>query len=225
LPLTKTPMKRTFVIASILLLAAACNAKPINQDHFSSRDACEKSTGKACGFAWCDVLPCPKNSNYWFPLSNQPQSNQNQTATTTPVQASSTQISLPVKYDNTEYGFVFSLPADWQGFSIYTKQWDGNPLTGSKYASVIHGPEIYIRNPNWTTQNPYEDIPVMVFTPDEWAEIQQEKLAVSAAPIPPSELGQNQKYVFALPPRYDYGFRTGFEEVEKIMQSSPLQGY
>ena len=65
----------------------------------------------------------------------------------------------------------------------------------------------------------------MVFTPDEWAEIQQEKLAVSAAPIPPSELGQNQNYVFALPPRYDYDFRTGFEEVEKIMQSNPLKAY
>jgi hypothetical protein len=132
---------------------------------------------------------------------------------------------LPIKYNNTQYGFIFSLPADWQAYSVYTKQWTGNPLAGSDYAKAINGPEIYIRNPNWTAQNPYEDIPIMVFTPAEWNEVQKETLAVSAAPIGPTELGSNQNYVFALPPRFDYDYRTGYQEVEKIMQSSPLQGY
>ena len=65
----------------------------------------------------------------------------------------------------------------------------------------------------------------MVFTPDEWNDIQKENLSVSAAPIPPSELGQNTKYVFALPARYDYDFSTGYQEVEQIMQNSPLKAY
>jgi hypothetical protein len=132
---------------------------------------------------------------------------------------------LPIKYDNKQYGFVFSLPADWQGFTTYSKTWTGTPLEGSQYTKNITGPEIYIRNPNWTTKNPYEDIPVMVFTLAEWNEVQQEKLGASAAPFPPSQLGQNAKYVFALPPRYDYDFRTGYKEVEQIMQNNPLMGY
>jgi hypothetical protein len=65
----------------------------------------------------------------------------------------------------------------------------------------------------------------MVFTLDEWNQVQQEKISVSAAPFGPSELGRNQQYVFALPPRYDYDFLTGFEEVEKIMQDNPLKAY
>lgn len=181
-------MKKYFIIASILFLAAACSKQ-------------------------AQVV---QN----VPAQNQP-------ITTTPEQATTTSLSLPIKYDNSQYGFTFSLPADWKGFSIYTKQWDGCPLSsGSEDCSkAIHGPQIYIRNPNWTEQNPYEDIPVMVFFNNQWDLLNQEKISVSAAPFAPSELGHNKNYVFALPPRYDYDFRTGYEEVEKIMQNNPLQGY
>jgi len=158
------------------------------------------------------------------PIQNNP--DQNQPATSRPQQATSTPISLPVKYDNTQYSFIFSLPANWQRYSVYTKQWQGCPLNGSEDCSkAIHGPEIYIRNPNWTVKNPYEDIPIMVFTIDQWNQIQQEKIGVSAAPFPPSELGRNKTYVFALPPRYDYDFSIGYQEVEKIIQSNPLRGF
>jgi hypothetical protein len=167
---------------------------------------------------------CSKQPAVVLPVPSQPV--QIQPATTTPTQATSTTSALPVKYNNSQYGFIFSLPADWAGYSIYTKQWDGCPLTGMEDCSkAIHGPQIYIRNPNWTAQNPYEDIPIMVFTLDEWNQVQQEKISVSAAPFGPSELGRNQQYVFALPPRYDYDFLTGFEEVEKIMQDNPLKAY
>jgi hypothetical protein len=65
----------------------------------------------------------------------------------------------------------------------------------------------------------------MVYTLDQWNQVQQGTLVVTAAPFPPSELGRNKTYVFALPPRYDYDFSTGFEEVEKIMQNNPLSAY
>jgi hypothetical protein len=166
------------------------------------------------------------NSDNPAPAQTQPV--QTRPATSTPpTQATSTALSLPVKYNNTQYGFIFSLPADWQGYSVYTKQWTGNPLpmSDSNAKQAIYGTEVVIRNPNWTQADRYEDIPIMIFTADQWSEIQQDNLEVSAAPFPPSELGRNQKYVFALPPRYNYDFSTGFEEVEKIMQSNPLQGY
>ena len=63
----------------------------------------------------------------------------------------------------------------------------------------------------------------MVFTIAQWNALDQDKFHVSAAPIGPGELGRNRTYVFALPPRFDYAFPTGYEEVEEILKSKPLQ--
>ena len=65
----------------------------------------------------------------------------------------------------------------------------------------------------------------MVFTLTQWDSLQQGKFYVSAAPINPSELGRNIKYVFALPARYNYVFPTGWEEVEKILEGNPLKAF
>ena len=64
----------------------------------------------------------------------------------------------------------------------------------------------------------------MVFTLAEWDQVRQSRLTVGAAPIPPSELGRNATYVFALPARYNYAFPTGYEEVAKILEGNPLRG-
>lgn len=121
------------------------------------------------------------------------------------------------KYSNIEYGFSFSLPSSWIGYSIIAKNWDGNIVDGKSNKSV-KGPEILIRHPLWTSYVPRQDIPIMIFTIDQWGLIQQEKLSVGAAPIGPSELGRNTKYVFAIPARYNFAYPVGFEEVEKIIQ-------
>jgi hypothetical protein len=68
--------------------------------------------------------------------------------------------------------------------------------------SLYTGPEIILRHPQWAAAAPWQDIPVMVFTPEEWALVEQQQLAVSAAPIGPSKLGENTNFVFALPPRW-----------------------
>jgi hypothetical protein len=63
----------------------------------------------------------------------------------------------------------------------------------------------------------------MVFTRAQWRSVQQEKFLVSAAPFGPEEIGRNSRYVFALPPRYNYAFPPGYEEVEQIIESGPLR--
>ena len=62
----------------------------------------------------------------------------------------------------------------------------------------------------------------MVFTIGQWDSLIREEYAVSPAPIPPSELGRNSQFVFALPARYNYAFPTGYQEVEQILQDNPL---
>jgi len=128
-----------------------------------------------------------------------------------------------IKYDNTQYGFSFTLPPSWKGYSIITSNWEGNMIDTP--SQIIKRPKISIRHPLWTIDNPRQDIPIMIFTPIEWALIQQEKLSLGAAPIGPSEFGQNAKYIFALPARYNFAYPAGFEEVEKIIENKSFQAF
>lgn len=129
-----------------------------------------------------------------------------------------------IKYENTRYGFSFTLPKSWQGYAIITDQWEGLPVNDSQTGGKSEtGPMISIRHPDWTSQNPRQDIPIMVFTTDQWNSLQQDKFHIGAAPIGPSELGHNSQYVFALPARYNFAFPAGFEEVETILNGNPLQ--
>jgi len=124
----------------------------------------------------------------------------------------------PVVYENTRYGFRFYLPETWKGYLIAEEQWKG---TNNGELSET-GPQLLIRHPDWTQEAPRQDIPIMVFTLEQWNALQKGDFYVSAAPIGPSKLGSNSVYVFALPPRYNYAFQTGFEEVEEILKGNPL---
>jgi beta-N-acetylhexosaminidase len=129
-----------------------------------------------------------------------------------------------VQYRNTDYGFTFDLPSTWAGYTIVTEEWKGVILQADGTSGPsVSGPEILIRHPKWTPSEPRQDIPIMVFTLSQWEQIQQEGLSVGAAPIPPTELGRNGRYVFALPARYNFAFLTGWEEVETIIEGHPLQ--
>lgn len=128
-----------------------------------------------------------------------------------------------IQYKNTQYGFSFTLPKSWENYSVVTDQWQGYLVGEQSDVAPEAGPMIKIRNPHWTADKPWQDIPIMIFTPAQWDKVQKEELSVSAAPIPPSELGRNSKYIFALPARYNYAFPEGFEEVQCIIDDKPLQ--
>lgn len=143
-------------------------------------------------------------------------------AQTAPAQAPKVAAAQAViVYRNNVYGFCFVLPETWKGYTIVPEQWDGNLLSSGQ---AVHGPQLLIRNPKWTAANPYQDIPIMVFTPAQWKQVENVDMAVSAAPIGPQELGHNSKYVFALPPRW-IGFTDtlGQDELNTWMQQNRLQ--
>jgi hypothetical protein len=79
---------------------------------------------------------------------------------------------------------------------------------------------LLLRHPQWTAAAPWQDIPVLVFTHDEWPLVEQQKLGVCAAPISPIKLGENAKFVFALPPRW-IGFvdTLGQDEAAKVPET------
>lgn len=127
-----------------------------------------------------------------------------------------------VVYKNDEYGFTFALPESWKDYSIQNDIWKGTSLTEEN--KDITGPIVYIRHPQWTKDNPRQDIPIMVLTLEQWRALENEEFGIGAAPVAPKKLGENSKYVFALPARYNFEFPTGYEEVEQILENNPLQG-
>jgi hypothetical protein len=128
-----------------------------------------------------------------------------------------------VKYQNDQYGFSFSLPEGWKGYSIVTDKWEGFANGPKGDVTVAQGPLISIRNPAWTAQKPYQDIPIMVFTLSQWDSLLRGEFNVGAAPVNPTRIGFNAKYVFAIPTRYNFAFPIGYEEVDKILQNNPLR--
>lgn len=124
-------------------------------------------------------------------------------------------------YTNNEYGFKMTFPDSWKGFTIIKQTWQGEDISvDASVAKRYSGDLIVIKNPQTTATQQYQDIPIMVFTPDVWQLIMKEKVSVSAAPFPPAEVGQNAKYVFATPPRW-YGFTdaTGTQEAVNIVKT------
>lgn len=134
-----------------------------------------------------------------------------------------------VVYTNERYGFRFSLPESWRGYSVSVTEWEGGDgrtyQPGEAVPPPEKGPLISIAHPGSTKSTPRQNIPIMVFTRAQWRLIEEGKLIVSAAPIGPSELGRNTKYVFALPPRYNYAFLDGWEEVEQIVSKRALHAF
>jgi hypothetical protein len=149
---------------------------------------------------------------------NTPNTSTNNSGTSSPI------IILPTTlvYNNRDYGFDFTLPISWQGYSVVKTVWKGTPLTNT---STQSGPKILIRNPKWTESKPYEDMPVLVFTSAQWASYQKENFFISAAPIKASELGANNKYIFALPARWDFDYSEGYKEAQYIIKGNPLRAF
>lgn len=135
--------------------------------------------------------------------------------------------SSGIDYTNEDYGFSISLPDSWKGFSVISDNWEGYSLDNQGQGQVMteSGPLISVRHPDWEYKSPRQDIPIMVFTISEWNDMQNDKFHIGAAPINPSELGRNSKYVFALPARYNFAYLPGYEEVDQIIQNKSFKAF
>lgn len=144
-----------------------------------------------------------------------------------PVATTTNQTAVSNVYKNSNYGFSLTLPDSWKGYTIVNDEWNGyaDSVNISEQNAAQVGPLIFIRHPKWTEDVQRQDIPIMVFTLDQWEKIQNDEFHIGAAPINPSELGRNSKYVFALPARYNFAFPVGYEEVDQILELKPLKAF
>ncbi|HEY8450280.1 MAG TPA: hypothetical protein VIL95_07370 [Bacillota bacterium] len=131
-----------------------------------------------------------------------------------------------VVYENERYGVRVTLPDSWRGFRVITETWEAIALDGPQAGTVVAtGPRIVIRHPAWSAERPRQDLPILVFTHAQWDEVQAGRLGLGAAPVGPSQLGRNNRYVLALPARYNYAFPEGHEEVTAILEGGAVQAF
>lgn len=121
-------------------------------------------------------------------------------------------------YKNEEFGFTLDIPKSWEGYTATS-----GPITEGSGKGT--GFEVVLRNSNWTKENPTMDIPIQIFTKAKWNEWELNNFETypTAAPIGPTKRGENENYVFATAPRYNYSFLPGYEEVENIIKT--LKGF
>ncbi len=115
---------------------------------------------------------------------------------------------------NNVYGFTINFPKDWDLKTELDQNLQGKDVSTGKIIEQV--PEIIYRNPNWTESKHYEDIPVMVFTLGQWYLVSAGKISLGGAPISPTELSRSNRFVFALPARYNYDYAEGWQEADLI---------
>src|SRR2546423_12351899 len=111
--------------------------------------------------------------------------------------------ALPLCYHNRENALAFFLPPSWQGYSVLLQQWEGISYSPAKEATVVtaHGPMVVLRHPQWRADDPYQDIPIMVFTRSQWDSDKQGGFGIGAGGLD-NEMWHNQTYVFWMSSRY-----------------------
>jgi hypothetical protein len=118
-------------------------------------------------------------------------------------------------YKNAEYEFSMIFPATWKNFIVQKNTWKGWLVDSQSEHPDYTGVKLLFINPQTTDTQVYQDIPVLIFTKEQWGLISQEKLSVSAAPIGPAKIGETNDYIFATPPRW-YGFTDAIGSQEAV---------
>jgi hypothetical protein len=130
---------------------------------------------------------------------------------------------LPLCYHNAQYGFTFYLPAGWQGYTVLMDAWEGETnLPGKNIAVMLAcGPRIVFRNPKWKTDNLCQDIPIYIFTRQQWDDKNDGKYYAEGAGGVIYELWHNDKYVFCIHSRYNADdSMNGWKEAQDIVNQN-----
>lgn len=131
-------------------------------------------------------------------------------------------IPTPIVYRNKHYDFCFRLPADWKGYSVIEDEWSG--WSAGEGGKTFNLPELLIRHPSWTQNDPYQDIPIVIFTQAQWRDKEKYGLNMGATGVEPGPFGSNTKFVFEQLPRWvGYEQLRGMKEVQDLMATHPFQ--
>lgn len=107
-----------------------------------------------------------------------------------------------VTYHDAVYGFTFALTADWKNYSVLHDLWHSEQYDErlDRDLAVAQGPIIILRHPRWTSASPRQDVPILVFTRDQWQADRQEGVYPGGVV---DEIAHNERYVIAAYSRFN----------------------
>jgi hypothetical protein len=106
---------------------------------------------------------------------------------------------------------------------VLTEQWEGETYLREKDTDVVlaRGSIIVLRNPQWETNNLYQDIPIYIFTRQQWDDIYPGKYDAAGAGGVIYELWHNDKYVFGIHSRFNTDDSVnGWKEVQDTVNQN-----
>ena len=111
-----------------------------------------------------------------------------------------------VEYRNNQYGFSLQLPPSWKGYTVTTSTGSvGEVFDGSGSYPESKEMAVYValHHTKSSSEPDWQALPINIYTLHQWQMIQDGEIhAGGAAPVEPSEIGRNSKYVFATPARW-----------------------
>ncbi len=131
---------------------------------------------------------------------------------------------LPVRFRDERYGLTFYLPAAWRGYSVSVQQLDDERYSPGGATQIVVGNTSMsvLRHPQWQPNAPYQDIPILVFTRDQWDAFHHGELWPSLfAGGTIDELWHNGRFVFAMWSRYNAADEVrGWREVAAVVEQN-----
>jgi hypothetical protein len=122
-----------------------------------------------------------------------------------------------ILYHNSQYHLDFSLQQSWRGYSVIIQEWESQAYKPSLDQDVMvgHGPIILLRNPAWKADDPQQDIPIFVFTREQWSADMQNGIFAGGVM---EEISHNARFVFGIHSRFNWDESVkGREEAQEIV--------
>jgi hypothetical protein len=123
-----------------------------------------------------------------------------------------------IEYLNEEYHFGIYLPKEWEGLQVNTSK-----ETGDKDLDVLFGRideefiVMNIKHPNWTNEQPYQNISLVIFRTEQWNENVAKAVDDDFDLLPLHIPGGGNRFVIRTNPMaYNSSFK-GYSEVVEII--------
>ncbi len=125
---------------------------------------------------------------------------------------------LKIEFINDKYHFSIYLPKEWEGYQVITEQETGDKESDELFRNIDNEYIVMtIRHPNWTKEEPYQDISLVIFRMEQWNNNVNDATGDDYDLLPHMVPGGDGRYLITInPAAYDDTLRR-YDEVMKII--------
>jgi hypothetical protein len=123
-----------------------------------------------------------------------------------------------IEYLNEEFNFGIYLPKEWEGLQASTSKETGDKDLDELFSKIDNEFIVMnIRHPNWTKEEPYQDISFAIFRTEQWNENVSDAVEGDFDLLPLNIPGGGYEYVLRSNPMAYNSSLKGYSEVVEII--------